>query len=118
MGSSALGDIFTSLILNPWLKNSTEAGRMLWDCGCRGRGGRVRAYVWPEFLCSEQADTGGLPDKTDAFHLAPGGHLAMTDPTRWGMDKGQPLIPGAPGRHTRPWRYKNRAEGERFPCRQ
>ena len=42
--------------------------------GCRGTGGRVRARDRPEFLCSGQADTGGLPD---AFHSAPGGHLAV-----------------------------------------
>jgi hypothetical protein len=39
-------------------------------CGaeeCRRRGGRETASVWPEFLCSGQAEAGGLPD---AFHLA------------------------------------------------
>jgi hypothetical protein len=39
-----------------------------------GGGGRERVRIWPEFLCSGQADAGGLPD---AFHAAPGGHLAV-----------------------------------------
>jgi hypothetical protein len=37
--------------------------------GGRGRGGRERAHVLPEFLCSGQADSGGLPD---IFYVAPG----------------------------------------------
>ena len=60
-----------------------------------------------------------------------------TEPTWCGVDKGQPPVPsshslaphtgysrgaesriGAPGRHSQPWRYWKRAEGERFPCRQ
>ena len=41
-----------------------------------------------------------------------------TDPTWWGVDKGQPLVPGAPGLHSRPWIYKKRVEGERLPHRQ
>ena len=36
--------------------------------------GRKICHVRPEFLCSGQAEAGGLPD---AFHLAPGGHLAV-----------------------------------------
>jgi hypothetical protein len=41
----------------------------LWDCGCRGRGGRERACDR-----SGQVDVGGLPD---AFHVDPDGHLAV-----------------------------------------
>jgi hypothetical protein len=41
--------------------------------GYRGRGGRGRAHIWPEFLCSGQGDSGRLPD---TFHLALGGHLS------------------------------------------
>ena len=59
-----------------------------------------------------------------------------TDPTWQGVDKGQPPVTGsqslashagysrgaenrlgAPGRHSGPWRYGKRAEGERFPHR-
>jgi hypothetical protein len=36
----------------------------------RERGGREKAHVWPELLCSGQTDAGGLPG---AFHLAQGG---------------------------------------------
>jgi hypothetical protein len=36
------------------------------------RGGR--AHFRPEFLCSGQADVGGLPD---TFHVVLGGHLAV-----------------------------------------
>ena len=45
-------------------------------CGAvgRGRGERERAHLPPEFLCSGQAFVGGL---VDAFHAAPGGHLAV-----------------------------------------
>lgn len=46
-------------------------------CGTVGigeRGGRERAHILPEFLCSGQADAGGLPD---AFHSASGRHLAV-----------------------------------------
>jgi hypothetical protein len=46
-------------------------------CGFVGvteEGGKERAHVWPEFLCSGQADSGGL---LDAFHVAPSGHLAV-----------------------------------------
>ena len=43
-------------------------------CGCRGRGGKERAHVWPEFWCSGWVDSGGLQD---AFHVASGGHLAV-----------------------------------------
>ena len=43
-----------------------------WDS--MGRWGRERAFVQPQFLCSEKAGTGGL---LDAFHMAPGGHLAV-----------------------------------------
>lgn len=91
-------------------------------CGCRGRDGRKRAHVWPEFLCSGQADTGGL---LDAFHAARVGIwlCEVIDPTRQGVDKGQAPVPGsqslashagygrgveirigASGRHSRPWR--------------
>ena len=46
--------------------------------------GRERAHVQPEFLCSGQADVGGL---LDVSLMAPGGHLAV--------DKGQPPVPGS-----------------------
>ena len=40
----------------------------MWGCGKRGRRGRERLRVQPEFLlCSGQADAEGLPD---TFHLA------------------------------------------------
>jgi hypothetical protein len=39
-----------------------------------GEEGRERARIWPEFQCSGWADTGGL---LDAFHVAPGEHLAV-----------------------------------------
>jgi hypothetical protein len=59
--------------------------------GCRGRGGLGEsAHILPEFLCSGQVDTGGLPD---TFHWVPGVGIWLceaTDPTRWGVDKGQP----------------------------
>jgi hypothetical protein len=47
---------------------------LMWGCGYMGRGGRKRATVWPEFLCSGQADMKGL---LDTFHLAQGGYLAV-----------------------------------------
>ena len=46
-------------------------------CGAVGIGKEEegeRARIPPEFLCSGQADVGGL---LDVFHSAPGGHLAM-----------------------------------------
>jgi hypothetical protein len=36
-----------------------------------------------------------------------------TDPTQQGVDKGQPPIPGSPGRHSWPRRYKKRGKRER-----
>jgi hypothetical protein len=103
--------------------------------GCRGRVGRERAHVQPEFLCSGQVNAGGLPN---AFHSALGAIwlCEATDPTWRGVDKGQPLVPGsqflashtgygreaenrigAPGQHSQPQRYGKRAEGERFSRR-
>ena len=63
-------------------------------CGCRRRGGRERAHVQPEFLCSGQVDAGGL---LDAFHSARMGIwlCEAIDPTQQRVDKGQPLIPGS-----------------------
>jgi hypothetical protein len=93
----------------------------------------------PEFLCSGQADAGGLPD---AFHSASGRHLALWShwPHMVGGGQGAGPIPGSqsptshtgygrgaknriaphptPQSSTRPQRYKKRAEGERFPWRQ
>lgn len=37
-------------------------------------GGKERACIRPEFLCSGQVDAGQLPD---TFHVVPGGHLAV-----------------------------------------
>jgi hypothetical protein len=42
--------------------------------GVGEEGGRERAQVRPEFLCSGQADRRGL---LDAFHAAPDGLLAV-----------------------------------------
>lgn len=39
-----------------------------------GKGKRDRTHILPEFLCSGQADGGGLPD---TFHSALGGNLAV-----------------------------------------
>jgi hypothetical protein len=50
--------------------NTWEVWEVMWGMGGgRGRGGRERAHVLPEFLCSGQADSGGLPD---IFYVAPG----------------------------------------------
>ena len=58
--------------------------------------------IRPEFLCSGQADAGGLPA---AFHTALVGIWLCEagDPTRSWVDKGQPLVPGsqAPASHAR-----------------
>ena len=108
-----------------------------WAVGLGEEGGEERAHVWPEFLCSGQADSGGL---WDAFHLVPGVGIWLyeaTNPTQWGIDKRQPLIPGSqsPASHTgysrgdentigapevtlSPRGERKRAEGERFPRRQ
>lgn len=42
--------------------------------GVGERGQWESAQVLPEFRCSGQVNVGGL---LDAFHLAPGGHLAV-----------------------------------------
>jgi hypothetical protein len=50
--------------------HSCGAGGIAW--GKRGVGERARVPL--EFWCSGRVDRGGLPD---AFHVAPGGHLAV-----------------------------------------
>jgi hypothetical protein len=44
----------------------------------RSGGGKI-CHVWPEFLCSGQADVGRLPG---AFHTALGGNLSLWPPRR------------------------------------
>ena len=58
---------------------------------------------------------GGSGRMPDAVHSAPGGHLR--DPTRWGVDKGQPTVLGVQGNTHGPRVMGERAEGQRFPSR-
>jgi hypothetical protein len=75
----------------------------------KGKRGRKRAHIWPEFLlCSGQADMGRLPD---TFHLALGWHLRHW-PHSTGGGQGQPLKSGVPGQHPQPCGYGREGWGK------
>jgi hypothetical protein len=62
--------------------------------GCRGRRGRERTCVQPEFPCFGQADV------EDCWTLSTRPRVGIwlceaTDPTWQGVDKGHPLVPGS-----------------------
>ena len=87
----------------------------MWGCGKRGRRGRERLRVQPEFLlCSGQADMEGLPD---AFHLAPGEHLSHRPHSTGSGQGAAPEAKGPQGDTLCPGVMGERAEGERFPRR-
>jgi hypothetical protein len=83
--------------------------------GYRGRGGRERAYVQPEVLCSGQAEMGGLLFIWLRVVIR---LCEATDPPWWEADKGQPPYQGPWSDTLSPGDTGERAEGERFPCRQ
>ena len=58
---------FISELGEPSSHRALRQGLWVW-------GKRKSSHVLPEFLCSGQADSGGL---LDAFHSALGGHLAV-----------------------------------------
>jgi hypothetical protein len=91
---------------------NNETLRKLWGCGGVGEKGGgespcpTRVPVLWAGRCGRTARR---------FSLSPRWASSCVDPTQQGVDKGQPLIPGAPGQHSWPQRYRREGRGRDVP---